>query len=222
MDNKVICITGANTGIGKETAFQFARAGGKIAIAYVRDVDAAQTVAERCTVLGAKDVLIVPLDITSDEQIREAVKIIINRFGKIDMLINNAGVVVWKFLAEQSGAEIESQLRVNLEGLIKMTKECLPYVTETIINIASTAGLRAHENATVYCASKFGVRGFTQALAHELPDKKVFAVNPGPTATEMTNYEGVAPEQVAEIIFKTAKGEYAKESGSDINVSDYL
>ncbi len=222
MKNKVIFITGSSSGIGKATALQFAKEGARVVITYHRNSSEAEEVSKECRKLGAADTLVIQLDVTNDASIRSAVKKIIDQFGKIDVLVNNAGVIIWNYLAQLSYDDIAIQIRTNLEGLIKVTKECAPHVTETIINISSTAGLRAHENLTVYCATKFGVRGFTQALAQELPDKKVFAVNPGPTATQMTNFTGVPPEQVAEIILKTAKGEYKKESGADINVMELL
>ena len=146
----------------------------------------------------------------------------IKKFSRIDILINNAGVIFWKSLSEQSFEEIEAQLRINLEGLIKMTKACLPYLKSCIINIGSGAGKSAHAILSAYCATKFGVRGFTQAIALEHPDLKVYCVNPGMTATQMTNFRGRMPEEVAEVIINTAKGEYQVPSGGDVDVWEVL
>ncbi len=149
-------------------------------------------------------------------------KTIVKKFSKINVLINNAGVVFWKELLEQEDEEIENQIRTNLEGLIKVTKYCLPYVKEMIINISSGAGKTGHATLTTYCATKFGVRGFTQALARELKEIKVYSVNPGRTKTRMTDFSGDSPEKVAEIIFNTALGNYKIPSGGDVDVWDLL
>src|SRR3989338_1982612 len=217
-EEKVVFITGSSIGIGRETAFKFAKTGWKIVISYYKDEKEAKKTAEKCKELGARDVLIVKLNVMDNKSILNAVKEIVKRFNHIDVLINNAGVVVWKELIEQEDEEIENQIRTNLEGLIKVTKYCLPYIKEVIINISSGAGKTGHATLTTYCASKFGVRGFTQALAQELNGIKVYSVNPGRTKTRMTDFSGDAPEKVAEIIFNTATGRYKVDSGSDVDV----
>ena len=102
-----------------------------------------------------------------------------------------------------------------------MTKVALPHIREMIINIGSGAGKTGFPELTTYCATKFGVRGFTQSLAQEETDIKVYTVNPGMTATRMTGYKGVSPSIVAKVILNTAKGIYRKPSGSDIDVWEY-
>ena len=141
---------------------------------------------------------------------------------EISVLINNAGIVIWKHLKNQSEQEIENQININLIGLIKMTKECLPYVKDMIINMASAAGLDVYEEITTYCSTKWGVRGFTKALAKELPKIKVYAVNPGVIATQMNDFVGIPLEKVAEAVFKLAKEKYNLETGSDVNIWDYV
>lgn len=151
------------------------------------------------------------------KSIRQVVDQTIKKFGKISILVNNAGTIAWKLLEKQNLDEIENQVRTNLEGLIKMTKICLPHLEDTIINISSGAGKSGYAELTTYCATKFGVRGFTQALAEEVPFK-VYSVNPDTTKTRMTNFRGRPPEQVAEVILNAAKGKYGVPSGSDIDV----
>ena len=98
----------------------------------------------------------------------------------------------------------------------------LPYVREMVINISSGAGLAGYEYLTTYCATKWGVRGFTRALAQEFPGRKVFVVNPGITATQMNEFQGMAPDRVAEVVVNLAKGMYNVQSGDDVNIRDYL
>lgn len=221
MRDKVVLITGSSKGIGRETAFQFAAEQARVVITYCDDEAGGQETEKRCRELGASETLLVRLDVRDNQSIAETVDLVVRTFGKIHVLINNAGVAVWKDLRMQTLADIEDQLRTNLEGLIKMTWACLPYVEDMIINIASGAGQRGFAELAPYCATKFGVRGFTQALAQELTKPKVFAVNPDMTKTRMTGFQGRPPEQVAQVILNTAKGKYRKPSGSDINVWDY-
>ena len=218
LKDKIVFITGASLGIGTETAYKFAGEGCKLAITYCRDKEKAVAVSERCKRLGAADVLLLHLDVTNNESIIGTVREVVERYREISVMVNNAGVIVWKQLKEQSFEEIESQLRTNLEGLVKITKESLPYVKDAIINVGSAVGKSGYGDLTPYCATKFGVRGFSQALAQELPGVMVYTVNPTVTATRMNDFHGMPPENVARIIVNTAKGEYGVQSGSDIDV----
>jgi NAD(P)-dependent dehydrogenase (short-subunit alcohol dehydrogenase family) len=221
MNNKVILITGSSNGIGRETAFKFATEKAKLVLTYCSDRLGGQKTEKRCKELGASETLLVRLDLRDNKSIADTVDRVIKTFGKIDVLINNAGVAVWKSLQEQNLTDIENQLRTNLEGLIKMTWACLPYVEDMIINIASGAGQTGFAELTAYCATKFGVRGFTQALAQEVSKPKIYAVNPDMTKTRMSSFRGRPAEEVAQFVLNTAKGKYRKSSGSDINVWDY-
>jgi 3-oxoacyl-[acyl-carrier protein] reductase len=221
LKDKVVLITGSSVGIGRETAYEFAKEGCKLAVTYYQDKEEAEEIAEKCLAVGAPEVLVTQLNITDDDSIRNTVKKTVERFGEISVLINNAGVMVRKHLQDQSFKEIEEQIRTNLEGLMKMTKESLPYIRDTIINIGSGMAFEGQENATSYCATKFGVRGFSRALSKELPNIKVYTVHPTGTATRMNNFRGkMPPEKVAKVILNTAKGEYKVDSGSDVRVEE--
>ena len=221
MKDSVVLITGSSNGIGREIAFAFAAEKAKVVVTYCRGRRSGQNTEKRCRQLGASETLLIPLDLRDNKSMATAVDSVVGKFGRIDILINNAGVVVWKPLKEQNLTDIEDQLRTNLEGLIKMTRICLPHVQDMIINIASGAGQTAFADLAPYCAAKFGVRGFTQALAQEISRLKIYAVNPDMTKTRMTGFQGRPPEEVARIVLYTAKGRYRKRSGSDINVWDY-
>lgn len=221
MKNKVVLITGSSNGIGRETAFKFASEKAKVVITYCNDMPGGQNTEKRCRELGAAETLLVKLDLRDNQSITNTVDRAVKTFGKIDILINNAGVAVWKPLEEQNFVDIENQIKTNLEGLIKMTRTCLPHVKDMIINIASGAGQQGFAELAPYCATKFGVRGFTQALALEISKPKIYAVNPDMTKTRLSGFQGRPPEQVAEVVLNAAKGKYRKKSGSDVNVWDY-
>ena len=222
LKDKAVLITGSSIGIGRETAFKFAEEGCKVVITYYKDKKEAENTSKKCIERGASYVIATQLNVMEDNSIKSCVKKVVDKFGKIDILINNAGIVVWKPLKEQSFKDIEEQIRTNLEGLIKMTRECLPYIKDTIINISSGAGKEGYGGLSTNCATKFGVRGFTQSIAQELQNIKVYSVNSGSTATRMNNFRGTPPEKVAEIILRTAKGELKSNSDRDIDVWDYV
>jgi NAD(P)-dependent dehydrogenase (short-subunit alcohol dehydrogenase family) len=190
MKNKVVLITGSSNGIGRETAFKFASENAKVVLTYCNDRKGGQNTEKRCKELGASETLLIELDLRDNKSILNAVDKVVQTFGMIDILINNAGFLVWKPLKKQSLADIEDQIRTNLEGLIKMTLSCLPYIKDMIINIASGAGQTGFAELAPYCATKFGVRGFTQALAQEMSRPKIYSVNPDMTKTRMTGFKG--------------------------------
>jgi len=216
--NKIVLITGSSIGIGRYTAYEFARRGYDVAITYYKDKKEAEITFKNCIELGMKNGLVLYLDLMDNLSIERCIKEVLRKYGKIDILINNAAVVAWKPLLEQNFHEIETQVRINLEGLIKITRIALPYISEMIINIASGAGKIAFAELTTYCATKFAVRGFTQALAKEVKNIKVYAINPGMTATRMTNYKGVHPSYVAKNIIRLVENKEFYPSGADIDL----
>ena len=221
LKDKVVLVTGSSQGIGKETALLFAKEGANVIVTYNSSKKKAEEVFEECDKL--KKSLLIHLDVTDEKSIKECVEKTIDKFGAIDILINNSGVLVWKNLLEQSSKEIENQVNTNVAGLIKMTKAVLPYMkgqnSGIIINVSSGAGKNGYSGLPTYCATKFAVRGFTQALSKELPSEiKIFSVNPGMTATQMTNFQGINPSKVAEVILKTAMGEIKADNLGDVDV----
>lgn len=222
--NKVVLVTGSSSGIGKATAIKFAQKGCSVIITYNQGKKNGEKVLETCRKYG--NALLIHLDVTNDHSIEQAVEQIIQKWGKIDILVNNAGIVVGNLLIGQSTKDIEDQININLSGLIKVTRAFLPHLSDQeglIINIASGAAKAPSPGLTVYCATKFGVRGFTQSLAKELPPGiRTYCVNPRITATRVTNYEGRDPAAVADIIVQTAEEKFGKESGDDIDVLDFF
>ncbi|MBI3627947.1 MAG: SDR family oxidoreductase [Candidatus Sungbacteria bacterium] len=217
MKNKIVVITGASSGIGRATALEFAKEGNRLLLTYNKHKNEAEKVADEVKELGASDVRFFHLDITSDESLKnfaEAIK----KAGGADVLVNNAGVNVRKKLEDQSFDEIELQMKTNLLELIKLTKELLPLIRESIINISSGLGKQGMQMESVYSATKFGVRGFTQSIAEEYPSLYIVSVNPDTTKTPMTEFHGRPPEDVARAIVRAAKREYKVPSGGDIDI----
>jgi NAD(P)-dependent dehydrogenase (short-subunit alcohol dehydrogenase family) len=225
LEDKTILVTGSSSGIGRETALQLARERCRLILTYFKGKAAGEEVLKECLKHG--EAALYRLDVRDDGSVRRLVKSITDRFSRLDILINVAGVLAEKPLIEQSAEETANQVGVNLLGLINTTRSFLPLLHRqkeaVIVNIASGLAKEVLPDLTVYCATKWGVRGFTRALALELPDRmRIYCVNPGLTATRMTDYQGVDPADVAKIIVQTAAEKLRKKSGDDVDVWRYI
>ncbi len=218
MKGKTILITGASSGIGRASALRFASERANLILTYKKKKVEGEDTERRCREAGSSETLLLKMDALKDADIAAAVEAVKKSFGTVDILINNAGTNILKTFSEITGNDIELQLRTNLEGLIKITHAFLPIVREGIINIGSFLGKNPSEDFAVYCASKYGVRGFTQALALEYPKLKICCFNPDMTATPLTGYQGRSPEKVADLLYRTAAGEIACADGGDVDV----
>jgi 3-oxoacyl-[acyl-carrier protein] reductase len=196
LKERVAIITGAARGIGRETALLFAREGAKVVVA---DVDSRGEEVATEIRQGNREALFMRTDITDREACRMMVESTIARFGVVDVLVNNAGIVRDGQLTKLSEADFDRVIHVNLKGTFNVTQAVAPYMIEKgcgrIINVASVVGLYGNFGQTNYAASKAGVIAMTRVWARELGRKgiNVNAVAPGFISTEMT--EGV-PEKV--------------------------
>ncbi|MBI4098106.1 MAG: SDR family oxidoreductase [Candidatus Levybacteria bacterium] len=222
LSDKIILITGSSKGIGEAIAYAFSKEGAKVIVTYNSDSEGAEKVGQKCRQLGAPDALVLNLNIRDNTSIKNVVSEVEKKFGHIDFLINNAGVISWEKFEQETFEEIENQVRTNLEGMIKMTSGAMPQIKTGIINIASRAGHVPYPGRSVYSATKYGVVGFTKSLAEEYPDLKIFTVSPGAVKTEMWNFqEGADPAMVADYIVKAVKGEVPLKDG-DLNLWELI
>ncbi len=207
LKDKIILVTGSSKGIGEATAYAFAKEKCILIVTYRSDREEAKKVAKKCEELGSPETFLILLDVRDNDSIKNSFTEVEKKFGHIDYLINNAGVIDWEKFENESFTDIENQLRTNLEGVIKMTSAYFPQIKEGIVNVASRAGHMAFIGRSVYVASKFGVIGFTKSISLEYPNLKIFSVSPGATATAMWNFkDGVDPSWVGENIVKAIKG----------------
>jgi NADP-dependent 3-hydroxy acid dehydrogenase YdfG len=193
--NGVVVITGASSGIGEACALLLAREGYRVVLA-ARRTERIETLAEKINNAGGS-ALAVTTDVSRIESLNQLVQTTLSAWGQIDVLFNNAGFGRLKFLeALDPREDIESQLRVNLEGLIQLTRAVLPHMIARrsghIINMASIAGLVAMPTYSIYAATKFAVRGFTDALRREtgIWGIKVSGLYPGGVETEFIKHTG--------------------------------
>ena len=195
-DSPVILITGASSGIGAATARLFGRQGYRVVLA-ARRKEHLDSIAEEIEAFGGES-LVVPTDITRLEEIERLVTCSLEHFGQIDVLLNNAGLGRLSWLENLDFTEdIDFQIQVNLTGLIQTTRAVLPHMLVRkqghIINMGSMASLIATPTYTVYAATKYGIRGFTEALRREVGVSgiEVTGIYPGGVATEFGQKAGI-------------------------------
>lgn len=184
--NKVVVVTGASGGIGAETARLFAREGAAVVL-MGRNEDKLQLVAQ--TLEGTQRHSCMPLDVTDTGQVNERIGQVADTYGRIDVLVNNAGFGVFAKAADAPLEQFAEMIDVNYLGTVRCSKAVLPYMLAAgsgqIVNIASIAGKIGTPKSTAYSASKHAVLGFTNSLRLELKGTGVLvsAINPGPVNT---------------------------------------
>ena len=225
LKDKVVLITGASSGFGALAAHLFAREGAKVVLA-ARRLDRLQKLVDEIQDAGG-EALAVPVDVANHAEIDLMVDTTLDIYGRIDILFNNAGFGRLDWLENlDNGRDIQTQGNVNLTGLMQVTRAVLPHMLKEgighIINMSSVAGWTAPPLYSVYSATKFGVRGFTNALRREVRHLgiDVSAVYPGAAATEFGQHTGddsvkkkfstpawlrMTPEFVAEKVVRLAK-----------------
>lgn len=193
---KVVLVTGASTGIGAATAQRLA-ARGHCLVLGARRTDRIATLAAEIRRAGG-EALDVALDVTSLESMQAFVRTAIHTFGRVDVLVNNAGVMPLSFLEELRVAEWNQMIDVNLRGVLHGIAAVLPVMREQkaghIINVASVSAHRVDPTAAVYCATKYAVRALTEGLRQENDVIRATLVSPGLTRTELT--DGIDNEHV--------------------------
>jgi len=195
---KVIAITGASDGIGAEMARQLAisHGAGLGLILAARNETLLNQVAGQCTAYGAQT-LVVKTDVSVEAQCRQLISAAVSRFGGLDALINNAGMSAQALFEDVAAADLgwyEDLMRVNLWGSVWCTHAALPYLKHrrgSIVAVSSLAGLIGVPGRTAYCATKFAMTGFFEALRAELKTASVSVTTayPGVVATQI-RYRG--------------------------------
>ena len=195
LKNQVVLITGASSGFGADAALRFAQEGCIVVLA-ARRLDRLIDLAEQICAEGGQ-AFAIGLDVTEQSQIEETILSVLDKFGRIDILFNNAGFGRLDWLeALEPVCDIDIQIDVNLRGLIQVTRAVLPSMlarrSGTIINMSSVSGLIAAPMYSLYAATKYGIRGFTDALRREVTSLgiHVCGIYPGPAVTEFSQHTG--------------------------------
>lgn len=201
-EKKTVFVTGGSRGIGKEVALKFAENGYDVILNYVSDKTDVDGLTKELKDKGAES-LILKADVSNAEEVENVVKQAIEKFGKIDVLVNNAGITKDNLLMRMSEEEFDKVLEINLKGTFIVTKAVTKYMMKkrqgAIINLSSVVGVAGNAGQCNYSASKAGIIGFTKSVAKELASRNIRAnaVAPGFITTDMTE---VLPDAVKENI----------------------
>jgi NAD(P)-dependent dehydrogenase (short-subunit alcohol dehydrogenase family) len=216
--NKVVIVTGASSGIGKETALAFARAGARVVIAARREEPLRQLAAAHPGLFP------VVADVTSDADVARLIDTTIKEFGRIDILINNAGLGLRAAVEKTKPADARQIMEVNFFGALRCIQAVLPVLRQQgagqIVNISSVLGAIATPRNSIYSASKFALRALSDSLRAEVHQAgiDVITILPGYTDTpffdnmvrydgsaRMSPFQGQRPEHVAAVILRACR-----------------
>lgn len=238
-ENKVVLVTGAARGIGKQIALTLAQSGYDISVNYRTKSDELDELKAQIEKYGVRCAL-VQGDVAKFEEAENMVKETVEKLGKIDVLVNNAGITKDGLLMRMSEEDFTKVIDINLIGTFNVTRNVIPLMVKQksgrIISISSVVGVAGNAGQTNYSASKAGIIGFTKSLAREVASRNILvnAVAPGFIATDMTRVlsdavkEGInnqiplkkmgTPEDVAKVVKFLASEDSSYITGQVINV----
>lgn len=210
LHTKVILVTGASKGIGRAMSLLFAEKGATV-YAIARSESLLQDIAQEAANLEGR-VIPTPCDVTDRQAVEEMIKHIVHTEGKLDVLINNAGLGHFAPIHELTEAQWDEMMNVNVKGVFLCTKYAVPHMIERqtghVVNISSVAGTVTFTGGGGYCASKFGLMAFNDVLTQELKphNVKVSVICPGSVQTHFGQSDpkdyALRPEEVAYMAYQ--------------------
>lgn len=215
IQGKVVVITGASSGLGEATARLLSAQGASVVLG-ARRLDRLKTLADALAAGGGKALAVVT-DVTNRDQVKRLVDTAVQKFGRIDVIINNAGLMPQSLIESLKVDEWDRMIDVNIKGVLYGIAAALPYMKQQksgqIINVSSVAGHKVGPGSTVYSATKFAVRALSEGLRQEVKPYNIrtTVISPGAVATELPN--SVTDRDVAARVQKLYK-EVAIPAGS--------
>lgn len=236
LKDKVVIVTGASSGIGATTATIFAREGANVVITGRNEANL-NAVAEKCAKIGKK-ALAIKADVTKDNEAARVINKTIEKFGKVDVLVNNAGILRCSSILDTDVVAVfDEVMNTNLRSVVVLISQAAPHLIKTkgnIINVSSIAGSKQNPTHSAYCTSKAALNHFTRVIALELSGNgvRVNTVSPGPVETPIFETAGsglswddlkahtalgkiTQPEEVGELIVYLASDKAGSITGSD-------
>jgi NADP-dependent 3-hydroxy acid dehydrogenase YdfG len=204
IEGKVVVITGASSGLGEATARLLSAQGAKVVLG-ARRADRIQSLADELTGRGGK-ALAIPTDVTHHDQVKKLVDAAVQTYGRIDVMINNAGLMPHSPLERLKIDDWNRTIDVNIKGVLYGIAAALPYMKQQkaghIINVSSVAGHKVRPGSAVYAATKHAVRVLSEGLRQEVKPYNIrtTVISPGAIATELPN--SVTEPDIAESIHK--------------------
>jgi NAD(P)-dependent dehydrogenase (short-subunit alcohol dehydrogenase family) len=206
MQNKVIIITGASSGIGRATALTFARYGSKV-IAVGRNEKELNSLRDQSKEFDS-DVKVHLADLKENSQIERLITETADNFGRIDVLVNSAGIIANGSIEDTKLDDWDKMMHINVRSVFYLIQKCVPFLEQTsgnIVSVSSVAGKRSFPNLLSYCVSKSALDQLTRCVALELAPKKirVNAVNPGVVTTNLHKRGGMTEEEYETFLEKS-------------------
>ncbi len=235
IENKVVVITGASSGLGEATARLLSAQGASVVLG-ARRVERIQSLADELTGNGGK-ALAIPTDVTDYDQVKRLVDAAVQTYGRIDVMINNAGLMPQSPLERLKIDDWNQMIDVNIKGVLYGIAAALPHMKAQksghIINVSSVAGHKVHPNAAVYAATKHAVRAISEGLRMEVKPYNIrtTVISPGAVDTELPN--SVTEPDIAEIVRKAHERAipadtfaravaYAMSQPEDVDINEIL
>ncbi|XP_046749735.1 3-oxoacyl-[acyl-carrier-protein] reductase FabG-like [Diprion similis] len=214
---KVVLITGASSGIGAATAIHLSRLGASLSITG-RNLENLKKVADKC---GEPKPFLITGELTNEADTKKILDSTIKHYGKLDVLINNAGSLESGSIENTSLEQFDRLFNINVRSIYHLTMLAVPHLIETkgnIVNVSSVNGVRAFAGVLSYCMSKAAVDQFTRCVALELADKqvRVNSVNPGVVVTNLHKNSGMGEEQL-KAFFERSKTTHALGRPGDVS-----
>jgi len=208
LKNKVVLITGASSGIGAGTALHFATLGAKLALV-ARNKTRLEEISAQCSEAGSPEVAVFPHDLSKEEDCVQAVQQTVNHFNALDVVVNNAGVLLPAAFLNCTAADVNKSINIHVNAAMIISQTSLAKLRESqgnIVNVSSISGLRAYPGALAYRVSKAALDQLTRCMALEVANTgvRVNSVNPGVVDTEIFETAGI-PRETAEAYFEAGK-----------------
>jgi serine 3-dehydrogenase len=207
LQNKIVFITGASSGIGKASAYAFAAEGADLILA-ARRIEKLNEIENELKKKFKVDVLTIQLDVRNKKDVKKAITSLSEKWRNIDILLNNAGLAKGMSKIYEGDTEHwDEMIDTNIKGLLYVSREIIPLMVERmqghVINLGSIAGYEVYPNGNVYCASKFAVNGISKAMRLDLYDKniRVTSIDPGMVETEFSEVRFSGDKEKAKKVY---------------------
>lgn len=223
---KVVLVTGASSGIGRETAIKFSQLGACVALSG-RNETSLDAVSKKCEESSKNKPLLLIGDVTEESVPKRIVNDAVKHFGQLDVLVNSAGAIENGTIENTSLEQYDRMFNINVRSVYQLTMLAVPHLIKTkgsIVNVSSVAGSRSFPNVLAYCMAKAAIDRFTQCVALELAEKgvRVNSVNPGVIITELHKRAGMKEEAYKQFLARCKETHALGRPGNASEVADCI